>query len=348
MKSTFISFALSTLSLTSTAWAAEQERGFYPFGFGGLEKIEVDSAVNILMKHEYSGVLPEVGGRTQDDLKRLSQYLDRSEKEGDPFKLMGVYTNHKIFKEGHGYDDSFQKQIIDTLASRGGGRLWVAVRAVQNQNDPVNYPKVDQFIKGIFEYAMEGQNNGKSKNVDIIFYPHVNNAYESTIEAMPLVEEINNPRFKVAINLIHEYHAGRADSTSLAETFELAKGHIGAVLIGGIQTGSDFSILSLEESQYDLKPFMSILNKSDFKEPVGFINFEIPDVQSGALVYPESYLKNSIDEWSVLCTEADINDDEITSIKNKKRTTAMSANKFNASGQLLSILPNTILGVYSK
>lgn len=215
MKSMVKSLILTSICFSSTIQAQSQPRGIYPFGFGGLETLEVNDVVDLLMEHGYTGILPEVGSRSQQDIRRLKQYLNRSALEGEAFNVMGIYTNHKIYLEEHGYDNSFQKQMIDILANRGGGTLWMAVRAVQNQNDPVDYDKVNQFIQGVFEYAIEGP---QDKNVDIIFYPHVNNAYESTVEALTLVEEINHPKFKISINLIHEYHAGRADSTSLSPT----------------------------------------------------------------------------------------------------------------------------------
>ena len=198
--------------------------------------------------------------RTQNTLDRLESYLDSAESHGDAFSVYAVYLNHKVYLSDIGYDDSFHRTVIDILAERGGGTLWMAVRAVrQPDSEFTDYVAVNNFIKGVFEYATGEDANGVYRNVNIVFYPHINNAYVSATQAMTLIDEIDDPRFTISINLIHEYHAGLSDPVSLANTFQEARGHIGAVILGGIQTTGDFSILSLEESELDLVPYMELV-----------------------------------------------------------------------------------------
>ncbi|MGB0373207.1 MAG: hypothetical protein ACPGN3_17900 [Opitutales bacterium] len=274
-------------------------REIFPYGFGGLDEMPVEDAVDLVMASGYSGIVPDVSARMQVDLDRLNAYLDRGELEGDAFSVYACYLNHKVFNEG--YDDSFHRTVIDILASRGGGTLWMAVRAVRNPDTEItDYAAVDAFIKGVFEYATGEDDEGNYRNVNVVFYPHVSNAYESTVSALPLVEEINDPRFTVSVNLIHEYHAGLSDEASLENTFNAARGRIGAVILGGIQTEGDFSILSLEDSQFDLEPLLGIVRDSEYAGPVGFINFMIPEDSGDALPYPEEYLVGSMNEWESL------------------------------------------------
>jgi sugar phosphate isomerase/epimerase len=204
--------------------------------------------------------------------------------------------NHKVFD--HGHDNSFHKRVIDLLAARGGGTLWIAFRAVRNPDTEVtDFSIVDDFIKSVFDYATGEDAEGNYRNVNIILYPHVNNAYPSTDTAMPLVEEVNDPRFTVSINIVHEYHAGRSDEASLIETFNLAKGRIGAVILCGIKTIGDFSIVSLEDSDHALEPFMKIVRDSEYSGPIAFVNHSIPEDTNDDLDYPEEYIAGSINEW---------------------------------------------------
>ncbi len=258
----------------------------------------VNDAVDLLMSLGYTTILPE--GRDAIDLIRFAAYLDRSELEGDAFNVSSYYLSHKVYDDG--YDDSVHRAAIDIMAARGGGTLWVPIRAVKKQTDPVDFELVDNFVKGVFAYATGEDGEGNYRNVNIILYPHVNNAYQSTIQALPLVEEINDPRFTVSINLVHEYHAGLSDPASLSNTFQQAKGHIGAVILCGIQTTGAFEILSLEDSEHDLEPFMGIIRDSEYTGPVGFINFNIPEDPNDGVDYPEEYLAGSITEWDNLST----------------------------------------------
>ncbi len=270
----------------------DQPRTFYPFSFGGLEDMPVNDAVDLLMSLGYTALLPE--GREANDLARFEEYLDRSELEGDAFTVNSYYVSHKVYENG--YDDSVQRAAIDIMAARGGGTLWVPIRAVKKQTDPVDFEQVNNFIKGLFAYGTGEDDEGNYRNVNIILYPHVNNAYQSTVEAMSLVEEIDDPRFTVSINLVHEYHAGLSDPVSLSNTFHQAKGHIGTVILCGIQTNG-FEIVSLEDSQHDLEPFLEIVRDSEYKGEVSFVNFN-----TGPLTNPSEYLADSMTEWGTLST----------------------------------------------
>lgn len=292
---------LLTLAGICSGEEMNQPHDFVAFGFGGLETMPVNDAVDLLMNLGYAGVVPE--GRDGSALARLEEYLDRSELEGDDFTVPAYYLNHKIYLPDNAYDDSVHKAVIDILAARGGGTIWMAVRAVRNQSDPVDYKRVNDFIKGVFAYATGVDGDGNYRNVNIVFYPHVNNAYESTVQALPLVEEINDPRFTVSINLVHEYHADRSDDASLIDTFSQARGRIGAIILCGIKTTGDFSILSLEDSEHDLKPFMRLVGNSEYTGPVGFINFAIPEDTDDGVDYPEEYLAGSLTEWESLSNE---------------------------------------------
>ena len=84
----------------------------------------------------------------------------------------------------------------------------------------------------------------------------------------------------------------------------MAKGHIGAIILSGalveldttsVGTMNASTILSLDESIYDLRPFMRLIKESDFDGPIGFINFRLPN--------PEDYLARTMTHWTELCEE---------------------------------------------
>jgi len=117
-----------------------------------------------------------------------------------------------------------------------------------------------------------------------------------------LVEKINHPSFQIAINLCHELMSGRG--YALDKTFEMAKGRIGAIIISGslveldrtsVRTMNASTILSLDKSIYDLRPYLRLIKCSGFDGPIGFINFKLPN--------PEDYLERTMNRWIELCEE---------------------------------------------
>lgn len=91
---------------------------------------------------------------------------------------------------------------------------------------------------------------------------------------------------------------------ALVETFALVDDHIFAVTLSGADAELDTSsplamqqstIMSLDESTWDLAPYLALIAASSFDGPVGFLNFKLED--------PADYLARSIEEWTTLCDE---------------------------------------------
>ena len=122
---------------------------------------------------------------------------------------------------------------------------------------------------------------------------------------MVLVEKINHPSFGVSINLCHELMSDKGEVEALEQTFKKAKGRISAIILSGskveldrtsVRTMNESTIMSLDESEYDLRPFMRLIKTSGFEGPIGFINFKLS-------ASPEDYLERSITKWKELCEE---------------------------------------------
>lgn len=253
----------------------------------------VENAVALLERLNYAGVAVE--GRGEESLARLDQYYALSESKGDAFQIPAAYMAHRF--DQYGFDDSGHRAAIDRLAGKKDAALWVWVRD-SKPDGTVTDEKVDAFITGIFEYAL-------SKDVNVILYPHYNTYYQTVEEFLPLVKKINHPSCQIAINLCHELMSDKGDR--LKETFAMAKGHIGAVILSGslieldrtnVGTTNASTILPLDKSVYDLRPFMRLIKESGFDGPIGFINFRLPN--------PEDYLARSMARWEALCEEVDL------------------------------------------
>ena len=99
-----------------------EARDLYTYSFGGIEKMSIDDAVDILERLGYSGIAAEARG--SDALNRLDRYHELSLEKGENFKVMTVFLAHRFDK--YGFDDSAHKAAIDRLAEKEGYlQLWV-------------------------------------------------------------------------------------------------------------------------------------------------------------------------------------------------------------------------------
>lgn len=265
-------------------------RKLYTYSFGGLDQMTVPDAVALLTDLGYGGVA--VSGRGAADLARLSEYQALSDSLGADFEIPAVFMAHRF--DQLGFSDAGQRAAIDAMAGTGG-TLWIWV------GDPVSVTNVavevvENFVAGIVAYAV-------SNNVKVILYPHYNTYYPTTDAAMVLVNKINHPSFGVAINLCHELMSEKGDV--LAQTFANAKDRLAAVILSGALEELDrtspstlnySTILSLDESEIDLRPFVQLIVDSGFEGPIGFINFQLPYA-------PVDYLTRTMARWNELCEE---------------------------------------------
>lgn len=267
-----------------------EPRDLYVYSFGGIEDMEVDSAVEMLDRLGYAGIAAEARGEIS--LNRLDQYYRWSERKGDDFEVMAAFMAHRF--DRFGFSDAAQRAAIDRMTGKGG-TIWVWVRDVV-QDGSITEALVEDFMRGILEYAV-------SKGVKVILYPHFNTYYPTTMDALPLVEKIDHPSFGIAINLCHELMSNKGHI--LEQTFERAKHRLSAVIISGssleldrtsVRAMNSSTIKSLDDSTYDLRPYMRLIKDSGFEGPVGFINFNIPEP-------PEDYLSRTMTRWRELCLE---------------------------------------------
>jgi hypothetical protein len=287
---TFIGCLLVVLSGTAQTSLEKESRALYTYSFGGLEKMEVDSVVATLEGLNYGGIAVEARG--EETLKRLDRYMELSDQKGDDFEVYAAFMAHRFDKFGFSIAD--HKAAIDRISGKGID-FWVWGRDGA-QDGSVTNDKVEAFFKSILDYAI-------SKDVKVVLYPHYNTYYPTTLDALPLVEKFDHPSFGIAINLCHELMSDKGPI--LKQTFKKANDKVSAIILSGsvieldrtsVRTMNESTIHSLEDSEYDLRPYIKLIKKSDYQGPIGFINFKIPGP-------PQSYLKKSITRWNELCEE---------------------------------------------
>ena len=288
--SAFILILLVGAPSAKLSGAEQTVRSIYTYSFGGLENMEPRAAVELLDGLGSAGLAVE--GRSEESLKRMDAYYALSEQDEYDFKVFYGYMAHRFDK--YGFDDAGHRAAIDRLSPHQG-TLWVWVRDAE-QDGSITDERVEQFIRGILDYAI-------TKEVKIILYPHYNTYFPTTKDALRLVNKIDSPSLGIAINLCHELMSDRGPE--LTQTFALAQDRLAAVILSGslieldrtdVRTMNASTILSLDESVFDLKPFVQLIKDSGFKGPVGFINFK-PQRE------PADYLQRTMMRWRELCAE---------------------------------------------
>ena len=291
MKAIIKSLLLIGCLLVGVNTAAQMNpKRLYTYDFGGLEKMEAGSVVEMLTALNYAGIV--VGGRGTTKLKRLDTYLALSEKHGKDFEVFAVYMSHSFDK--YGFSDKDHRIAIDRIAGKGID-LWIWGKD-KNQDGSVTDDKVEDWISGIVEYAA-------SKDVKVVLYSHYGTYFQTTDDVLQMAEKINNPNLGVTVNLSHELRSEKG--SFLKQTFKKSKKYISAIILSGSNieldktsngTRNSSTVKSLENSEYDLVPFVKLSKKYGGSLPIGFINFKLSED-------PNIYLKNTMDKWIELCNE---------------------------------------------
>ena len=281
-------FIIGLNTIAQTA-AEKESRALYTYSFGGLEEMEVKDVVETLEGLNYGGIAVETRGEAA--LKRLDSFMELSDQKGDDFEVYTAFMSHRFDK--YGFSIEGHKAAIDRIAGKGID-FWIWGRDGA-QDGSVTKEKVERFYKSILDYAI-------SKDVKVVLYPHYNTYYPTTMDGLVLVEKFDHPSFGIAINLCHELMSDKGPD--LEATFKRANDKVRAVILSGaileldrtsVRTMNASTIHSLDDSEYDLRPYLKLIKESDYKGPVGFINFKLPE--------PKEYLKKSKNRWDELCEE---------------------------------------------
>ena len=257
---------------TTKSNAAHEEKAnpFFAYNFGGLEKLTPAEQIATLKKHGYDGITLRMA-----KAEHVAEYLEFAKivDKTEDFKIYSVFIRYNFADSEE--DRNRWKVVVDLIENQGID-LWV----IFGKNEPgIDDAHVEGVLRNMTTYAA-------SKNVPVTLYPHSWCYFYTTEQSLPMVKKINHPNLKLALHTCHELKAGNAGR--LAEVVENAEGYISFVTIAGAKKEIDMtkrrtmdrtSILPLEDSEY--------------KGPVGYINFGFPRG-------PEEYLAASLEEWNRL------------------------------------------------
>lgn len=274
----------------------QRPRSLYAYSFGGIEDMDVDDAVRLLVTLGYVGIAAAARGDAA--LERLVEFQQSSERNDgeEKFHLVSGFVAHRFHRDG--FSDANHVTVLDlladgTTATGGDSQLWIWFR---DDGGEVTESRLEQFVRPILDRAA-------AVGVKVVFYPHRGTMYETAEDALGFVERMDHPALGLAVHLSHELWAGRGDD--LGRTFELVRHRLDAVTISGADaqigaasnssTNGGSAVGSLDESEVDLRPYMRLIRDSGFEGPVGFLNYGLSD--------PEDYLERSMRRWNELCRE---------------------------------------------
>jgi len=263
---------------------------FFPYSFGGLDEMSVVDSVALLQSTGHAGIAVRAGNDA--DRKRLAQYYDVSQAQGDKFTVFATFMSHKFKNEGTPIGN--HKATINAMAGREGV-LWIYFRDDDGKISPTD---LEKMVRKIVRYA-------KRKGVSVALYPHVNNIYDNALDGIKLVEKIDRINFGIVLNLNHELLAGKF--SELAQTVERIKHKLFGVNISGAKWPLNnsstsamirSSILALKDNEFDMEMFLSLIKNNGYSGPIGFLNHKLED--------PNDYLPDNMKIWNDLCSKVQL------------------------------------------
>ncbi|WP_139959701.1 TIM barrel protein [Flavicella sediminum] len=281
MKTIIKLFCLFIVSLGS---AQEIDKSLYAFDFK-MEHMPIPERTKLFSDLGYSGITLRV--QSDKQRKNLKDYLNTNEfvsgKLDIPVVFFGFNFSNNI--------ESQNKMWRKTLAALPDKTsLWVIINGDATKENTLTLLK---------DMAKEGQKLGK----DIVIYPHDNCFIESAEDAIPYIEELNEPNLYLTFHLCHELRAGNGNR--LLEVGIKAAPYLKFASISGSNTTmlendkgnwSD-AIQPLDKGDYDIKRFVTVLQKINFKGKTFLHTFGVEDE-------PQDHLSRSIAKWQTMVADS--------------------------------------------
>lgn len=263
----------------------------YVFDFE-MNHIPIPERTKLLADQGFKGVTFAINNEEQ--VQKLLAYLQTEEVKSGKFTVPIVYMVYQFGKEEE--LDVIWKKV---LAIAPGSPLWVIV---QNRDKQATEEKTLKLFRKMSSMA---QKTGS----DIVIYPHDNTFIESAEEALPYIEKTNIPNLFLTLHLCHELRAGNGDR--LLDVAIQAAPHLKFASISGSNrtmiendkgNWSD-AIKPLDEGDYDIERFVSVLQKIKFRGKTVLHTFGI---KQDAV----DHLSRSMAKWKemVQSTYSDLND----------------------------------------
>lgn len=263
---------LQTFTLSSQAI----DPSLYVFDFE-LDHLPLSERVTYLKEQGFAGLTMPI--RSAVHLEKLKAYLNTDEVKSGAFSVPIVFM---------AYDFKFKEKLDllwkEALAISPGMPLWVIFKSDENFTQ--------EHIKGVLEeMTAEAAKFGS----DIVIYPHDRTMIEGVEQALPLVQQLNKNNLKLTLHLCHELRAGNGNrllDIAIAASPYLTHASISGSNISVIDNSTDWSdtIKPLDEGDYDVEKFVSVLQKIKFKGKTVLHTFGIKD--------NENHLVRSMEKWN--------------------------------------------------
>ncbi|MWW23207.1 TIM barrel protein [Algibacter lectus] len=275
---TLLKLLFFILSISTNAQGID--KSLYAFDFK-MEHLPIAERAKLFAKLGYSGTTLRVQSDKQRDI--LKSYLETKEFTSGELTIPVVFF-------GFNFSNNIETQNImwrKTLAALPQGTaMWVII------NGNATKEKTLLLLKTMAQEAQK-------VNKDIVIYPHDNCFIESAEEAIPYIEELNEPNLFLTLHLCHEMRAGNGNR--LLEVAIKAAPYLKFASISGTNVTmfandkanwSD-AIKPLDQGDYDVSKFVSVLQKIKFKGKTMLHTFGIEDE-------PKEHLSRSITKWNAL------------------------------------------------
>ena len=257
------------------------DKSLYTFDFK-MEHMTIAERSELFSELGFSGTTFIV--KTDEQREKLQEYLKTKAFSTGKLSIPVVYFSFDFSKNPENENKLWHK-TLEALPE--GTALWVIILKKEATKE-----KTLALLKDMSREAHK-------LNKDIVLYPHDNCFIESAEEAIPFIEELNQPNLYLTMHLCHELRAGNGNR--LLDVAIKASPYLKFASISGSNItmfGNDKgnwsdAIKPLDKGDYDVSKFVSVLQKIKFKGKTMLHTFGIEDD-------PKDHLTRSINKWKSL------------------------------------------------
>ncbi len=226
--------------------------------------------------HGYNGVVTD--GFSPEFLQ---QFAEHPEVVSGRFRLHAAYWWNQLAKS---IDENFINRSLDQ-ARRMGTEIWMTLEATDTTANRA---------LGMERYKLMAR-LCQAKGVQFVVYPHDGCIWETAAEGKQIVADLaaaGYPGVKITFGLYHELCDGQGGK--LDDTAAAVQAATSTVVIYGTNTASPWNILPLGEGTYDIGPFLRILDRRGYTQPVALLTWGLP---SPSPTDPNAHLARSMRKW---------------------------------------------------
>jgi sugar phosphate isomerase/epimerase len=267
-------FLITTLTgLALPRWAiGDQDRppftSFYAMdtGLRGSDVPTLEDKVKLLKKLGFAGI-----GYTLNH-KQFPQLLELLDQEG--LQLSAVYTTPSL----EGKLDPDLAASIKRMKGRAT-RIELAISSKQHKpSDPEGDKAGIELLKSVSDLASD---SGPVVSV----YPHKGSWTERVEDGVRLAKQVDRKNVGTHFNLVH--WKWMKPTQKLETTLKEALPHLFCVTVNGLKGDQ---IVSLDQGDYDIDDFLSLLVKVGYHGPVGLQAYGVPGPST-------EHLQRSMNKW---------------------------------------------------